>query len=103
MLTMSTYLVENGIPFLLLQATLRDLAQVPVDVGSRVVFHGRVGARPVEARTYAELIVLDDALVGLAGDLPEPGEPFEVVIPALLRVAAHQPDHLHVGGVGGLR
>src|ERR1700730_15397832 len=102
MLTMSTYLVENGMAFLLLQATLRDLAQVPVHVGDRVVFHGRIRARPVVARVHAKLVVLDDALVGLAGGFPWPGQLLEVVVAAFPRVAAHQPDHLQLGGLDGL-
>src|SRR5205823_333897 len=67
-----------------------QLAEIPTDIAPRIVFHRRVGSRLVVAGIDAALVVLDDALVGLAGDLPQPGQLLDIVIDALACIAAHQ-------------
>src|SRR5258708_39954059 len=78
-----------------------DLAQVPRDVAARVVLHRRVGAGLVIARVHPDLVLLDDALVGLARHMPQPDQLAEIVVDAFARIAADEPDDFHLAGRRG--
>src|SRR5205814_8526567 len=84
-------------------ALLPDLAQVPLDEAALLALHDGERTRLVVAGVHTALVVLDDPLVGLAGHRPEPGELVEIVVDALARVAAHQPEHLHFRTLHGPR
>ena len=55
------------------------------------------GARLEEVRIHACLIVPDDPLVILRGDVPEPCQRLRIIVAALFGVVTHHPDHLNVG------
>src|SRR5258707_567810 len=76
-----------------------DLAEIPLDIAPRVGLHRRVRSGLVEAGDHAELVLLDDALVGLARHPPEPGQLAPVVVGAFLGIATDQPDDLHLAGL----
>ena len=48
-----------------------DLIQIPLHEGARLRLHGPVGTGRVVARVHALLVLIDDALVGDAGDVPQ--------------------------------
>ena len=60
---------------------------------------GRIGTRLIEARVHALLVLFDDQLVLDGGDVPQPFHAVDVVVLTFLRIVAHQPNDLAVGGL----